>query len=39
MTKYLLLVHVLTGCIIVEGEKSEESDWESWDSGWGESEG
>lgn len=38
MTKYLLLVPVLTGCIIVEGEKSEDEDWESWDSGWDESE-
>lgn len=38
MTKYLLLVPVLAGCIIVEGEKSEKSDWESWDSGLDEDE-
>ena len=39
MTKYLLLLPVLTGCIIVEGDKSEQSDWEEWDSGWDESDG
>ena len=38
MTKYLLLLPTLTGCIIVEGEKSEQSDGNEWDSGWDESE-
>lgn len=33
MTKYLLLLPTFTGCIIVEGEKSEEGDWDSWDTG------
>ena len=38
MTKYLLLLPVLTGCIIVEGEKSDREDWDEWDSGWDESD-
>ena len=38
MTKYLLLLPVVTGCIIVESEKSEREDWDQWDSGWDESE-
>ena len=38
MTKYLLLLPTFTGCIIVEGEKSEEADLDSWDTGSEESE-
>ena len=38
MTKYLWLMPTLTGCIIVEGEKSEQSDWEEWDTGWDDEE-
>ena len=38
MTKYLLLLPVLTGCIIVESEKSDREDWNEWDSGWDESD-
>ena len=45
MTKYLLLLPTFTGCIIVEGEKSEEGDWDNWDTGleeadeWGDDSG
>ena len=35
MTKYLLLLPALTGCIIIESEKSE-GDWDEWDTGWDE---
>ena len=38
MTKYLLLLPALTGCIIVESEKSDREDWNEWDSGWDESD-
>lgn len=37
MSKYLLLLPTLTGCIIVESEKSER-DWDEWDTGWEEFE-
>jgi hypothetical protein len=37
MTKYLLLLPALTGCIIIEGEKST-PDWDVWDTGWDESD-
>ena len=38
MTKYLFLLPTLTGCIIVEGEKSERENWDESDSGWDESD-